>query len=182
MARADSVHSTPPTNTSKIGADEMRSSPSRRGFLAIAGAAALVPSIASAADTDPILSVIATHKAHYEDLERTLNEQGRLEEALDSKKHVYKGDPSWIACDERVAELHELISMADCELISVEPTTVAGVLALFQYVVFHEGRGNEWNEAYSAETEDGQQGPYRSWHYHLLRNVLPVLSGSAVRT
>ena len=159
------------------------SNPSRRAFLAAATTTVLMPASAIAATSQPdaILAVIKNHQTLDEDLGRALTTQSDLEELLDwrDKTGKYKSDPRWIAIDTQIGELHELINLADCEMISVTPTTPEGVVALFRYVIMQEAKGNEWREHYSDA--DVQGGPYRSWYYHLLRNVLPVLDGLAVR-
>ena len=70
MTQADSVHSTPPTNTSAIGDTQSPAKPrSRRSVLAtIAGATAAITvanarPAGAAMDIDPIYAAIATHAA-----------------------------------------------------------------------------------------------------------------------
>lgn len=155
----------------------------RTALTLMAGAAAAGPTsaVASRNESDPIHAVMENHQRLYDDLERTIHAQCRLEEALDwrNKSSNHKADPRWIAFENHVHELHDLINLADCELISVKPTTLEGVAALFRYVVSHERKGNEWRDHYSDEDEPEK---YRSWYYHLLRNILPLLDSQAVQS
>jgi hypothetical protein len=156
---------------------------SRRAFLAAPSAAALVPSsvVAASIEPDPILAAIRNHQKLYGSLGQALTEQSALEEALNwlHTAGKYKSNPRWIAIENRVGELHELINLAECELINVAPTTSKGVIELFRYVIAQEAKGNEWRGHY---TDDDRPGSYRSWYYYLLRNVLSVLDGQAVQS
>jgi hypothetical protein len=89
MAQADRVHSTPPTNTSKITPVD----PTRRHLLTVAaaGAAALAiaPACAAASAVDPIYAVIERHRktcaAHNEaiDIHMDFEELGMRGEKLE---------------------------------------------------------------------------------------------------
>jgi hypothetical protein len=84
MTQADSVHSTPPTNTSAIPAQS-----SRRTFLAqAAGGAALgagLPLPAPAATPDPINAAIERHRAAYATMQAVFAEHTRAHELADAK-------------------------------------------------------------------------------------------------
>ena len=94
MTQADSVHSTPPTNTSKI---DTPVDPTRRRFLAVAAVASAVsagtlaaatamdPSVPAAvtiprhSTPDPVFGLIEAHRKAGRDHEAALVEQNRLE-------------------------------------------------------------------------------------------------------
>src|SRR5476651_1970369 len=94
MTQADSVHSTPPTNTSKI---DTPVDPTRRRFLAVAAVASAVsagtlaaatamdPSVPAAvtisrhSTPDPMFGLIEAHRKAGRDHEAALDEQNRLE-------------------------------------------------------------------------------------------------------
>jgi hypothetical protein len=149
MTQADSVLSTPPTNTSAIDQPMMFPpvDPTRRRFLAVAAVASVVsagtlaaatamdPSVPQAVTVrigpDPIYDVIEAHrKAALEH-----NEAERVQYAYDEEGDIK---------DERRREYNRLmlltneawVTMADagCTLVNTKPTTLAGILALCKYI------------------------------------------------
>jgi hypothetical protein len=148
MTQADSVLSTPRTNTSAIDHPMMfpPRDPTRRRFLAVAAVASAVGSgtLAAAAarapdvpkavtvpiEADPIHDVIEQHrKAAREHIEAlnihcAFEECGMQGEKLEEyERLVALTDVAWIA-------------MADtgCSLVNTRPTTLAGILALCKYI------------------------------------------------
>jgi hypothetical protein len=111
MTQADSVLSTPPTNTSAIDQPMFPPvDPTRRRFLAVAavgsvvGAGSLaaaamassipqavtVPSIASSpALPDPVFGLIEAHRKADRDFDAALDEQGRLERIGDEAVPIW---------------------------------------------------------------------------------------------
>jgi hypothetical protein len=144
MTQADSVHSTPPTNTSAIDHPIMFPpvDPTRRRFLAVAAVASVVsagtlaaatamdPSVPTAVTVprhsgpDPIHDVIEQHrKAAREHIEavRTqfaYEEHGGIQgERLQEYERLYAAtDTAYNAMDE-----------ASCTLVNTPPTTLAGI-------------------------------------------------------
>ena len=129
MTQADSVHSTPPTNTSA-----RHSRRSILGAIAAGGAAAAiaarpVPAIA-ASPADPIYAAIERHgravaahdnatevRAHFEDINMNDEQRKQLAVLQDAV------DEAWDPREE-----------AAIDLLNTEPTTLAGIVALCRYV------------------------------------------------
>jgi hypothetical protein len=157
MAKADSVLSTPPTNTSVPTPQS-----SRRGFLvqasAVAAAGASIgaslplpapPAAAqsSAAEADPIFAAIEAHRraiaAHGEAvgvemaLEVSLPDDRRLTDAWEDEI-VETDDPRWPAALRAVSAASSAMDDAAIDLVNIEPTTVAGVEGLLRYFADQE--------------------------------------------
>jgi hypothetical protein len=190
MTQADSVHSTPPTNTS---ATEPKSS--RRGFLVqaagvAAGGAALgagLPLPAPAASTalgsdaeaDPIFAAIETHRraiaAHSEAVgtEDALganlpDDQQRSVLTAWREEIVETDDPRWIAAIRaRWATSNSMDDLA-IDLLNTEPTTVTGIEALLRYFA---GQEKELFP-YEVSHDDGSEGPFGSY---LVRHAADAL-------
>jgi len=71
-------------------------------------------------DPDPMLAAIAAHRRAWADLGANM---GQLDARSDQ-------DP---AATQRLDQLHEAVNEAECQLIDVAPTTMAGVFALTSY-------------------------------------------------
>ena len=147
MTQADSVLSTPPTNTSAIDQPMFPPrDPTRRRFLAISAgasfvgagslaAAAMAPNDVPQAVTMPIgpaiYAVIEQHRkasaGHIEALrvefafEEAHDIEGERKEEYD-RLYAATGD-AWDAMDE-----------AACNLVTTKPATLAGILALCRYI------------------------------------------------
>ena len=122
MTQADSVHSTPPKNTSANNSTVS----SRRGFLApAAGVAATGTALALAAPparaaADPVFALIETHKGTEAALAIACTEKGRLE----------FGD--WGA-DGGTEAAHQAEWAALADVMECVPTTLAGVTESLTY-------------------------------------------------
>jgi hypothetical protein len=158
MTQADSVLSTPPTNTSALTPQS-----SRRDFLvqaasvAAAGAAigaslplpALPIAGARSSDTeaDPIFAAIEAHRraiaAHGDAvsaesaLEQSLPDDRRLTDAWEDKI-VETDDPRWPVALRAVSAASSAMDDAAIDLVNIEPTTVAGVEGLLRYFADQE--------------------------------------------
>jgi hypothetical protein len=134
MTQADSVHSTPPSNTSALPVD-----PTRRRFLSTAGGAVLAlatipPAAAAAAPAgmaDPVFGLIEAHRTASVTHSVALEEQARLGSIDDPLADSVATD----ACYADVGAFHDLIQTA--------PTTFAGLVAWTSYL--HEiSKVEEW--------------------------------------
>jgi len=160
MARADRVHSTPPTNTSATTPKS-----SRRGFLvqaagAAAGGAAIgvglpLPALpaataqSSAAEADPIFAAIEAHRRAIATFEEAVDTEMALEVALPAdrrrscitrweEKIVESDDPRWQASERMRATASSATDDSAIQLIVIEPTTLAGIEALLRYFADRE--------------------------------------------
>jgi hypothetical protein len=190
MIQADSVHSTPPTNTSAINPSSSVET-SRRGFLvqaagvAAAGAAlgAGLPLPAPAQDAlDPILAAIETHKAVYKSLADAVHTHSDLEQLLPRDKRqssidaweeniVVTDDPRWIDSERAVRRSYDAETDAACVLVSICPTTMAGIIALLRYANAADVDGVGWPD--QLQSDDGKRA--RSWHHFLIENLSEIL-------
>jgi hypothetical protein len=142
MTQADSVHSTPPTNTSATNPPGPVDT-TRRRFITIAAGASIISvgSLAavampisatpvSDAPIDPIYAAIERHKAagivwdaavdvrsHFNDLHMT-DEQRKQRDLLDDAV-----EDAWKPCEQ-----------AGIDLITTEPITHAGIVAAIRYI------------------------------------------------
>jgi hypothetical protein len=190
MTQADRVHSTPPTNTS-ANVDT-----SRRGFFAqaaavVAGGAVLgaalplpLPAATSQGEPDPILAAIELHRRAHQRHWASLGED-ELEDAIPQERRlsswygamhdepdwrVLTDDPVWIAHIEEGVAASNAESDAACALVSILPTTPAGILALLQYAIEADLDGKQWLH----ELQD-DHGKARVWHHFLIQNLAEIL-------
>jgi hypothetical protein len=196
MTQADRVHSTPRLNTPV--------DPARRRFLSTAagvaaGSAVMMaattmaaPAIVSHGGPDPILAAIEAHKAALAAVLAQLEIQTSLEIELPREKRqsvvnvweeliIFDDDPRWIECGRAVHELWDAESDAAIELVTVVPTTTAGLIALLQYAISADPDGETWPQDLQNDGDDRKWG--HSWHHFLIQNVakiLPSMVGAAV--
>ena len=143
MTQADSVLSTPPTNTSAIDHPMMfpPRDPTRRRFLAVAAvasvvsagtlaaAAAMDPSVPAAVTTprrstpDPVFGLIEAHRRASAAHRSALDEQARLEQIGDNAA-------AWLVSE---APCHAEFNAFDA-LLSAAATTVPGIVAQLAYL------------------------------------------------
>jgi hypothetical protein len=139
MAKADSVHSTPPTNTSKISRDRTLI-PGRRAFLSGVAALSVAAGPAITLSPDPIFAVIEAHTAaramwvanvyRHSDLEKELPKDKRRSFVHVDRDELFEtDDPRWIECEREVMRTFDLETGAACILVSIVPTSQAGVVA-----------------------------------------------------
>jgi hypothetical protein len=138
---------------------------------------------------DPIYEAIEGHKAARAAFECELRQHAALERELPAEKRqtlinawertvVPTDDPRWIAAERAIDSYSDAETDAACVLISVLPTTIAGVVALLHYAIEADTDGVGWPQA--LESDDGSKT--RSWGHFLLANlalILPELTGGA---
>lgn len=186
MTRADSVHSTSPTNTPI--------DTTRRGFLGGTAAAltigtavnvaALAATRPAAAVSDPIYAAIEAHKiaaaareaehARYVVFENELADNERLQRDRRHDDETRRGEEIETAINE-ASHMEEVAAYA---LLDIRPTTMAGLVALLTYAIDHDdaNHGMGWPDAIGCEgTLDT-----RSWHYFVIANVAEILPQLAV--
>lgn len=171
--------------------------PARRAFLSKAASVAVGTAAASVAGSalayqgapDPILAAIESHRAATAAVKSVFDVQTVLERELprDKRKSVINSweeqivatdDPRWIDCERAIIRSYEAETDAACALISIPPTTIAGVLALLQYAHTADTDGEMWRQEF--ESNDGAKTRSRSWHYFLIEALVDVLPGLIV--
>jgi hypothetical protein len=169
MTQADSVLSTPPTNTSAIDHPMMfpPRDPTRRRFLAMAAVASVVSAgtLAAAAAMDPSVPAAVTISRHSRpDPAFALIAEKRAAdiahgEAIDAEEAAEEhGIGLDEASDRSLAACHAAHAI-DWKLATTPPTTLAGVAAVLRFANEIEEGGMEWPNT-DAIGPDG-------WHYQL---------------
>jgi len=180
MIKADSVYSTPPTNTSAID-------PTRRRFLTVAagssiasiGALTVAAMPATAPDSgacaaDPAFALIAeklaADVAHCEAIDAQ-DEAGR-DDGIDHDAAEEAFQRCCVACG--------VVNEADWRLATTPPTTLAGIAAVLRFANQIEDVGMEWPHTDTI----GPDG----WHYQLratmaaaVEALMKVRAGKAVQ-
>jgi hypothetical protein len=132
---------------------------------------------------DPILEAIEAHKAaratwianvyRHSDLERELpRDKRRSWVNIEEDKIFETDDPRWIECEREVMRTSDFETDAACALVSIIPTTQAGVVALLQYALLADTDGEGWPR--ELVSDDGTKE--RSWRYFLIENVTAALT------
>jgi hypothetical protein len=163
--------------------------PTRRGFLSkaagvAAGSAVLAMASSSPAPAmtlqgvpDPILEAIEGHRAAYAVFAAEVSRNGKLDAELSIDRMrstinrwestiVKTDDPRWIESETELARTSEAETDAAIKLVDVRPTTAAGIIALLEYVLLCERRGDGWPDGLVDENDKP-----RSWHYFLMENL-----------
>jgi hypothetical protein len=165
----------------------------RRGFLSIAAALAASAAVAipanaaNASGADPIFEAIELHKATRLAFENAVSRGSALDEELPSEKTrscitvweqtiIETDDPRWIDSVNEVHRASDAETDAACALVNIVPTTMAGVVALLQYVI--SIRPEEWPEGVHSD-DDTESRP---WHFFLIEMLAAVLPGMAVQS
>jgi hypothetical protein len=84
---------------------------------------------------------------------------------------VREDSPRLDACEDALSQAFNAETDAACVLVSVLPTTIAGVLALLQYANIADTDGEGW--PCDLQSDDGSKA--RSWHYFLIENLMEIL-------
>jgi hypothetical protein len=141
------------------------------------------PAIASQRVPDPIFEAIEGHRAAYVAFSAELDRQCALEKELPKERRkssidawetkiVETDDPRWIDAEKAVRQASEAETDAAIKLVDVRPCTTAGILALLEYVLLCERRGDEWPNGLADDDDKG-----RSWYYFMIENVAAALAG-----
>ncbi len=161
--------------------------PDRRTFLVQAASSVALAAMAGAAmgtTTDPIFAAIENHKAAYRNVEAVVSEQARLERILPHDKRqsrvdvwreeiVETDDPHWIETERAIHNAFDAETDAACVLVSICPTTIAGIIALLRYANAADKDGEAWPR--ELMSDDGTKT--RSWHYFLIEVIAEALPG-----
>jgi len=178
MTQADSVLSTPPTNTPV--------DTSRRRFLTIAAvasavgsgtlaaAAAMDPSIPAAVTMprpsrpDPAFALIAEKRAadiaHGEAIDAQDEASSRY--GFHSEEESEADDRCGVACD--------AVHAIDWKLATTPPMTLAGVAAVLRFANEHEDAGGDWPNTDAI----GREG----WHYQLRATMAAAVEAIICQT
>ena len=135
MAKANRVHSTPPTNTSATNSPGPVD-PTRRRLLTVAAGGAVAAAIPTAALTaapapDPIYAAIERHKRAAIEYDAAADIRGRFHD-MDMNPEQERQcslldearDAAWEPCEQ-----------AAIDLINMAPTTLTGIEAAIRYII-----------------------------------------------
>jgi hypothetical protein len=141
---------------------------------------AIAVSAASSTDeSDPIFAAIEAHKAArtewvgwvhlHGDLEEELPKDKRLSNIdVEEEKIVETDDPRWIEAEQQLMRTSDAEESAAINLVCIQPTTRAGVVALLDHAIAYDTDGEGWPRG--IQSDDGQRT--RNWHYFLIENLL----------
>jgi len=156
MTQADSVLSTPPTNTPKIPPVDQ----ARRHFLTVAvgGAAATlaIPATAEATGSpvDPIYAAIEQHKAACVPWDTAISVRGSYDESDDNETQ---------RLDDAQDEAWEAVEQAGIDLITTGLTTPAGIITAVRYIQIQmRDDGTYMPQGIEFEYSDGSAGDSRA--------------------
>lgn len=144
-------------------------------------AAALSVSTSLTTEVDPIFAALDAHKravaaynalVHQEDsIEKTIPPERRRTRS--AEEIIEKDDPRWISYHQNLDRLADAEIEAECQLASVVPTSLNGVIALLEYSVEIE-KGIGFRQSY-FDLDDEKQKIGRSWYYFANRNLIESL-------
>jgi hypothetical protein len=135
-------------------------------------------------DPDPVLQLIEDHKRTIAEVDDIIDIVSDLEYALpdDAQKSNFSGwrltivptdDPRWIDITRRYYEGSRRSDEIALQMLSVSPTTLAGVAAMLSYAAQHVDEGLLWPDDL-GEIEEGDQEEdcaSRDWFFYLNRNL-----------
>jgi hypothetical protein len=182
MTQADSVHSTPPTNTS--------AKQSRRSILGAIAAAAAAVTVAGArpADAapapDPIYAAIERHKAACVPWDAAIDVRAEFPESADRMT-----DEQWEqrdALDDAVDEARVILQQAGVDLIHTAPSSATGITTAIRYMQRQMRTDGtympydiefEWDDLYA-----GDGGVVLGWIDVFLNTIAGAVAGKAVQS
>jgi hypothetical protein len=161
--------------------------PNRRAFLAQAASSAVFAATvtpASSGEADPIFSAIEAHKAATIELRSALDVHTALEGEIHYLKRqsiidaygetvVASDDPRWINCEQTLKAALDAETDAAIGLVTMLPTTGAGLLVLLQYAISADTDGKMWPDLLPDENSKST----RPWHHFLIQNLAEILPG-----
>ncbi|MBV9261544.1 MAG: hypothetical protein JO205_09245 [Pseudolabrys sp.] len=108
-------------------------------------------------DNDPIFAAIAAHQRAYDAYCNWIDKSESIEAVLPAEKRTWysgayerqppddcKDDQAWVLLQIAGNEFFDKVCRAHVVVVSTEPTTFAGVLALLSYIGTREKGGNEF--------------------------------------
>jgi hypothetical protein len=164
MTQADSVLSTPPTNTSARH--------SRRSILGGIAAviATVAPATAGLAEPDPIFAAIERHRDLAKPYDAACKVRGRCRDfgtlTEEEKAHVLR-------LNDAVDEAGLPLEAAAMDLFNTQPTTCAGIIAALSYMrIQHRNDGEHMIQGW-LEDEDGER--YIDWRDAWLETLIQAV-------
>jgi hypothetical protein len=140
---------------------------SRRSFVGAAAAVAVTaPALAaSAAEADPIYAAIEADRAARARYLAAIRRVGDLEGMIPWEKRqthanvlgvelVETDDPDWIAAEQEVFAAMQARDASASALVTILPTTVAGVVSALEHVAAVVAADEDWPEEYQSEADD----------------------------
>jgi hypothetical protein len=136
-------------------------------------------------DPDPMLQLIEDHQKSIRQRDEIVKRVSELERSLPKEKQesnfygwqltiVPTDDPQWIDITQRYYEEEERCDEIAAQMVSVSPTTLAGVAAILQYAADHVDAGYLWPDDLGelADCDDESMVSHRQdWLFFLNRNL-----------
>ena len=185
MTRADSVHSTPPTNTSANNPPEPVDQARRRFITVAAGASvASVGTLAVAAKpaacaVDPIYAAIERHK----DLAKAFDAVWKLRARCKDFGTLTEAEKAHLReLDDATDAAGLPLEAAAMDLFDTVPTTNAGIIAALRYMRIQHGNDGEHMIQGWHEDEDGER--FIDWRDAWLETLIEAVDelGKAVQS
>ena len=140
---------------------------------------------AVASNVDPILAAIEAHFRAEEEFLAALQHLSELEDELPTDRRrsdinmgvltiVSEDDPRWIAVQKAVLATCKATDEAATQLLLIQPTTLAGVVAVLRHAYDYERRGSEFPGGY----DDGDLSPCllgAEWSVYFHRNLAQAI-------
>jgi hypothetical protein len=159
---------------------------SRRRFaVSLAGSvASLATAPALNAPLDPVYAAIERHKAAEAALEAAVGTHNDLEAEIPAglrQSSVYSfeedivatDDPRWIASERAVSAASARAEQCAMELVTIRPTTWAGLRAVAIYAVEADTDGEMWPRQVDHE---GETATWHHWFIKMIAETLPTLA------
>jgi hypothetical protein len=164
---------------------------SRRAVLASAAAlpALAMPVLAQSSALDPIFDAIDWHRIADAEFCSHVRKQWALEETIPHERrmnfYVYDrdnpsvgkdDDPRWTEFQAEYWRLADRNDDAELSLISIQPTTTAGVVALLRYIAKYEKKSEFMDRVINDAGEE------ESWHAAMQHHIADSLEALAVQS
>ena len=129
---------------------------------------------------DPIFDAIEAHKAARPAMYSAIDDRSAAEDeimgsgtAVRNARAAGKAD-RLVVCESALSSAFENETEAACVLVTVTPTTLAGIIALLEYAIVADTDGEGWPIDLSDDDEGGR---IRSWHFFLIERLAKALPG-----
>jgi hypothetical protein len=155
----------------------------------IASAAAVLTGAISleTRSSDPIFDLIEVHKSKAKAVRSWVDQHCRLEKELPKGRRqssvngweteiVETDDPLWIEAERNLHQAYEDETEAALALIAEPPPTIAGAIALLQYVAEVEVDGMEFPDGL---VESDEQMIGKDWSFYLHKNLAATFAAHA---
>ena len=164
-------------------------------LVSVASVAAASPVIAASivsAEVDPISAAIEAHREAWKAFDVAVHKEDALSIEIpeDRRRHYHinhrgtdigaNDDPRWTAFQDEYWGTADRARAAALALLEIQPTTLAGAIALLDYSVEFEVEFEVWPDGLAGWADEGESEKDRQpWHVWLQNNVSLALQAMA---